>query len=152
MEFYNSDSLYYIFGEVIKLHYYRAHKSLEKVGLYPGQPQLLFSLLKKDGQSQKELSGKLKVKPATITVMIKRMEKAGLIYRKSDEEDQRISRVYLTDKGKEVSGEVKELFKTINKECFSNFTDEEQVILRRLLLQIKENLKIGLEDEKSNKL
>ena len=146
MELFNSNSLYYIFGEVIKMHYYRTHKLFEKVGLYPGQPQLLFSLLRKDGQRQKELAEKLKVKPATITVMINRMEKNGIIYRKSDDEDQRVSRVYLTEKGREVSKEVRELIESINNECFSNFTEEEQVILRRLLLQLRDNLKIALED------
>ncbi|MEW8956737.1 MarR family winged helix-turn-helix transcriptional regulator [Clostridium sp.] len=147
MELFNSDSLYYIFGEVIKMHYYRTHKLFEKVGLYPGQPQLLFSLLRKDGQRQKELAEKLKVKPATITVMINRMEKNGIIYRESDDEDQRVSRVYLTEKGREISKEVKELIESINNECFSNFTEEEQVILRRLLLQLRDNLKIALEDD-----
>ncbi len=42
----------------------------------------------------KELADKRKVKASTTTVMIKRMEKAGLVERKQDEKDQRVSRIF----------------------------------------------------------
>lgn len=142
MENCKHDSLYYVFIEVIRMHYYRTHTLLEKIGVYPGQPPLLIALYHKDGQSQKELSEKLKVKPSTITVMLKRLEKSNIIQRKMDEVDQRVSRVYLTDEGKKVCMELNEVIKIINKECFKNFTIDEQVILRRLFMQMKENLSI----------
>ncbi len=33
-----------------------------------------------------------------------------------------------------------EIVKNIESECFSNFTMEEQVLLRRLLMQMRDNL------------
>lgn len=140
MECFQDDSLYHVFAQVIRLHYHRTHTLLDKVGVYPGQPGMLFSLYKKDGQSQKELANKLNIKPATATVMLNRMEKAGLLERKADATDQRISRVYITEKGGEVCEEVKEVMKIINSECFSNFTSEEEILLRRLLMQVRDNL------------
>jgi DNA-binding MarR family transcriptional regulator len=140
MECYDSNSLYHVFARVIKSHYKRIHSLLEEIGLYPGQHPMLFILGHKGGQSQKELAEKLKIKPATITVMITRMEKVGLVERKQDTEDQRISRVYLTEKGKEIFSLVKEKLEEINEECFKNFTEEEKVLLRRLFLQMLENL------------
>ncbi|WP_315116431.1 MarR family winged helix-turn-helix transcriptional regulator [uncultured Clostridium sp.] len=140
MECIEKDSLYHIFSQVIRLHYYRTHKLLEKVGVYPGQPPMLMALHIKDGQSQKELSDKLNIKPATITMMLKRMEKFDLVERKVDAEDQRVVRVYLTEQGKNLSKEVIQIMKIINQECFSNFTEEEKVLLRRLLMQMKDNL------------
>jgi hypothetical protein len=44
MQFHNSDSLYRVFCETIRFHYCRTYKLLEKIGLYPGQHPLLFSL------------------------------------------------------------------------------------------------------------
>lgn len=137
---YDTDGLYKLFGQIVKLHFTRAHNTLDKLGLYPGQPPLLFSLHCNGGQSQKELADNLGIKPATITVMVKRMEKSELITREQDEEDQRISRVYLTEKGKQVCEELKGVMSILNAECFSNFTDEEKILLRRLLLQVKDNL------------
>lgn len=140
MNCHDPDSLYSVFTQVIRFHYYRTHMLFDKIGVYPGQPYLLFALGRQDGQSQKELAEKLYLKAATITVMLNRMEKAKLIVRRSDKEDQRISRVYLTDEGRELLAKVKEMLKTIEAECFSNFTVEEQLLLRRLLMQMKDNL------------
>lgn len=136
----NKDSLYYIFLEVLRRHYNLTHTLLNNIGIYPGQPPMLFALNKKDGQSQKELAHKLNLKPATITVMVKRMEKENLVVRMQDDKDQRISRVYLTKKGKEVFKKTNEVINNIEKICFQNFTPEEKLLLRRLFMQMKQNL------------
>lgn len=140
MKCFDPESLYHVFIRVIKLHYNRTHVLLDKIGLYPGQPFLLISLFHKDGQSQKELAEMLRVKASTITMMITRLEKAALLERKQDEMDQRISRVYLTEKGKQICEEVNENFIQVEQECFGNFTDEEKVLLRGLLIKMGENL------------
>lgn len=136
----NMDSLYHVFLQVIRLHYQRTHVMLDKIGVYPGQPPMLFTLFHKDGQSQKELANKLKIQPATITVMLKRMEKAGLVERRQDKEDQRIWRVHITEEGRKICAEVNEILKDIDEEMFKNFADEEKILLRRLFMQMRDNL------------
>ncbi|MCY6958085.1 MarR family winged helix-turn-helix transcriptional regulator [Clostridium brassicae] len=148
MNFCEHDSLYHTFIQVIRLHYHRTHMLLEKIGIYPGQPPMLMALYHNDGQSQRELADKLKIKPSTITVMLRRMEKAELVGRRLDTEDQRVSRVYLTQQGKEICEKVKEIIKIIDSECFNGFTIEEKVLLRRLFIQMKDNLS----KEEENKL
>jgi MarR family transcriptional regulator, organic hydroperoxide resistance regulator len=140
MDNYDSDTLYGIFMQVIRFHYYRAHMLLDKIGVYPGQPPLLFIIGKKDGQSQRELAERLHIKAATITIMLNRMEKAKLIERRPDENDQRISRVFLTEQGKKVRLDAIESLKELEQDCFSNFTTEEQLLLRRLFMQMRNNL------------
>lgn len=140
MEKIDRDSLYFVFLEVIRFHYIRTHELLEEIGVHHGQPGMLFTLNKKDGQSQKDLADKLNLAPATITVMLKRMEKAGLVERRQDPEDLRVSRVYLTDKGRTLCEQSNEVMKKIEKETFANFTTEEKIMLRRLLMQMKDNL------------
>ncbi len=143
---YKSDSLYSVFTQVIRFHYYRTHKLLEKIGIYPGQPPLLFIIGKQNGQSQRELADKLRIKAATITVMLKRMARSGLIERRPDPKDQRVSRVYLTENGKRLRAEALETIKTIEEECFRSFTAEEQLILRKLLIQMRDNLKAACDE------
>jgi DNA-binding MarR family transcriptional regulator len=140
MNFLNEDSIYAVFWQVVRYHYSRNHALLEKLGIYPGQPPLLFILGKKDGQSQKELAERLHIKPATITVMLKRMEAAKLVERRPDDADQRVTRVYLSDHGKKVLQEVSESLRILEAECFANFTVEEKTLLRRLLMQMRDNL------------
>lgn len=149
MDIINKDSLYYLFLEIQRLHYYRTHVLLEEIGVYHGQPPMLFILNKKDGQSQKELAEWLNIKASTITVMLNRMEKANLVMRKQDTEDQRISRVYITEEGRKVCKKASGVMKNLEDECFGNFTVEEKVILRRLLMQMKDNLLVANDVEKS---
>ncbi|QQY78842.1 MarR family transcriptional regulator [Keratinibaculum paraultunense] len=147
MEILSKDSLYYNFLEVIRFHYYRTHVLLEEIGVYPGQPPMLFILNQEDGLSQKELANKLKIKPSTITVMLKRMEKANLIVRKKDDKDQRVSRVYLTEKGKKVCEDTIKVVKQIERECFKDFTEEEKETLKSLFLKMKNNIIDAFEEE-----
>jgi DNA-binding MarR family transcriptional regulator len=79
--------------------------------------------------------------------MLGRMEKSGLVERKQDPNDQRVSRVYITDKGKEVCKKSAEVMMQINTDMFSNFSEEEKIIMRRLLIQMRDNL-INSSDEK----
>ncbi len=134
------ESLYGIFHQVIKLNFHRAHQLLEKIGLHPGQAHLLGVVGHEEGISQNQLAKVLNIKPATVTGMIKKLEKAGFIKRKVDEADQRVMRVYTTEIGKELSLELKSYYNGIKKECFKNFTEDELVIFRRLLMQMKSNL------------
>ena len=135
----DKNSLYYIFLEILRVHHYQAHKSLEEIGLYPGQPPLLFILNKNQGKSQRELADMMHVKPSTMNVMIKRMEKGGLIERRQDTEDGRISRVYITDMGREVCKRSYLSMQQMEDKMFSGLTQDERVIFRILLLQVKEH-------------
>lgn len=141
MDTINKDSLYYMFFEIQRLNHYRALHLLDEIGVYPGQPHLLFILDVNGGQSQKELAKRLNVKPSTIAVMLKRMEKTNLVERKQDDKDQRISRVYITEEGKKICEKSKEILNTLEEECFGNLSLEDKANLKRLFMQIRDNLK-----------
>ena len=135
-----NNTLYKTLHEVIGLHHCRSRQLLESQGVYPGQPPLLFALHTEDGQSQKELSQKLGIQPATITMMVRRMAKAGLIERRKDEDDLRISRVYLTDAGRETRDKVEVIISKLHRECFDGLDLAEQESLKALLMKVKANL------------
>jgi DNA-binding MarR family transcriptional regulator len=109
---------------------------------------MLRALWKQEGLTHSELAASLHVQPATMTKMVQRMEKAGFVERKSDPDDQRVSRVYLTDAGRAVEAEVKQVWRTLENETFDGFTMEERVLLRRFFLQVRENL-IKVTEDKS---
>jgi DNA-binding MarR family transcriptional regulator len=143
-----SESIDFLLAQICRLHHARAHTLLETLGLYHGQPPMLRALWKQEGLTHSELAASLHVQPATMTKMVKRMEKAGFVERKSDPDDQRVSRVYLTDAGRAVEAEVKQVWRTLESETFEGFTMEERVLLRRFFLQVRENL-IQVTEDKS---
>ncbi|MCL6430220.1 MAG: MarR family transcriptional regulator [Anaerolineae bacterium] len=126
--------------QVCRLHYLRAHELLEKIGLYRGQPPVLRALSEQEGLTHTELAERLRVTPATITRMLQRMEKAGFVERRPDPEDQRISRVYLTEAGRGVQSALHEVVRTMEAETLAGFSQEERALLRRLLERIRDNL------------
>ena len=134
------ESLDFLLVQICKLHHARAHTLLEELGLYRGQPPVLFALWEREGLTHSELAARLHVKPATITKMINRMEKTGFVQRRSDPEDQRVSRVYLTDAGHAIQNEVERVWRILLEETFVGFSLEERVLLRRFFLQMRDNL------------
>lgn len=136
----NLHSINHLLWEIIKLQFARNHEIFEKYGLHPGQPPLLLSLHNEDGQSQSSLAHNLRVKPSTVTMMIRRLERGELIFRKWDEHDKRVCRIFLTPKGYSICNELKLVNKSTEALYLKNLSVEEQIIFKRLLMQVRDNL------------
>ena len=134
------ETLQMLLSQAMRLYFLRNYAMLEDKSLHPGQVPVLLELSQSGGLSQIELSRRLHVRPPTVAVMLQRMEKADLICRRQDERDQRVTRVYLTEKGREVHRDVQRMIETIDRESLSDFPREEVLLLKRFLRQIKENL------------
>lgn len=111
-------------------HLIRSQKStfqrrLEEEGLCRAQPSIIHILSHCDGATQVELANKLMVTPATISAMLKRMERDEVIERRRSEADQRVTHVYLTEKGKYQAKIACQIFEEINLKTFRNFSPEE---------------------------
>jgi DNA-binding MarR family transcriptional regulator len=134
------ESMEHLLWEISRLRHRRAHAIWDEIGLYHGQPRILEALWEQEGLTHSELAEQAHVRPATVTKMIQRMERAGFLKRKADAEDQRISRVFLTETGRRVQDDVEGAWKRLEEETFAGFTVEERVLLRRFFVQIRDNL------------
>ena len=113
---------------------------MQEFGIYPGQIPVLGLLAHRDGLSQKEIAERLRIKPPTVNVTVQRLEKAGFLYRKADEKDQRISRIYLTEKGQKAKEKGMEKIAENEKILLDGLNDTELCLLRRFLEQITANI------------
>ena len=121
-------------------HRQRAGELLNEIGLHVGQEMMMLVLWECDGVTQTELAEALMIQPATVTVSLRHLERAGFVERKIDLEDQRISRVFVTEKGCELKEAVHEKWSQLEEETFYGLSIEECLLLRRLLMQINQNL------------
>ncbi|MCZ1263277.1 MarR family transcriptional regulator [Paenibacillus tundrae] len=129
-------------SELVKLQRYKVHEKLiNHPELYPGQPPLLFQLEREDGQTQKQLAEQLRRAPATVTVMLKRMESSGFIRREADPKDLRSLRVYLTDQGRAALKELREVFQELDRQAQKDFTPEESQLMSALAQRMVQNLR-----------
>ena len=133
----------YLFVQVMKLHRKLAETGLNDFGLYVGQELILLWLYEQDGMTQSELADVLFVEAPTVTKGLQRMEATGLIERRQDSGDARVSRVYLTPKSRQLIEPLRGLWAEVEQKTIKGLSEPEVMLLRRLLLQILENLSDG---------
>ena len=97
-------------------------------------------LSRKEGMSQKEISENLHISAPTVAVSMKRLEKSGLIERKSDEQDQRRIRIYLTERGRELIEKAQRQVEKSEKIIFKGFSESERCLMKRFFDQMIANL------------
>ena len=103
---------------------------LAQYGIHAGQDILLYYLNQEDGKTVSQLLEDICVQPATISNTINRMVANNLIKKVKDENDMRVSRIFLTEKGKEVFSEVKDVWNILEVQTVEGLTDEEKQVLK----------------------
>lgn len=126
--------------QIFHSHFHYNFAKLEKVDMHPKQFPMLRLLSEYPGLKQIEIAKKLNIKPPTVAVSIKRLEKAGYIERKHDENNQRISRIYITNAGTQVMELGRKIIAEEERTLLQGFTPEEISLVREYLQRINKNL------------
>lgn len=134
------DSIQARIVKLTHLYFRNAFCLLGETGIHPKQMPLLMQLSKKEGMSQKEISENLHISAPTVAVSMKRLEKGGLIERKSDEQDQRKIRIYLTERGRELIEKAQCQVEKSEKIIFKGFSESEKCLMKRFFDQMLANL------------
>ncbi len=135
------ESLGYNLVKLCKAYFNRLNVALNALNIYEGQQNLLMELWNEDGLAQGELTRRLGVEAATVSKAIERMENAGFIRRENSKDDARVNHVFLTNLGRSMEVPVHEAWFAVEDEVLANMTQEERLLLRRLVLQMRDNLK-----------
>ena len=75
---------------------------LEPLGLTYPQYLVMLSLWDKDAKTVGELGSTIGLESNTLTPLLKRMAEAGLVDRVKNSQDERVTRIHLTSKGREL--------------------------------------------------
>ncbi len=134
------DRISFLLARICHAHRSNIHARLSTLDLHVGQEMFLLNLSENEGVTQSELADCLCVQQATVTRMLDRMTKSGFVERRKDEADQRVSRVFLTDAGRVLLEPIATMWEEVEEEMMKNFTLEERLLFRRLLLQVYDNL------------
>jgi DNA-binding MarR family transcriptional regulator len=134
------DNLLHDLGYTARLIQRKLFENLEELGLYHGQQQLLSYLHHHDGSRQRDIGEWLDIRPATLTKMVNRMEKAGFLERKRDPQDKRSMHVYLTKKASDTMRILKHDMKTQEQMALQDFSSDERDCLKDMLARLRENM------------
>jgi DNA-binding MarR family transcriptional regulator len=109
----------------------RFNEVVNEEGLFWGQQDIIILLKHNSGSTVGQLAEMLDVSAATVSVSVKRMEKSGFVERRADENDARITKLYLTEKGESIPSHIKEkmdlqelfITKGMNSDEIQQFSD-----------------------------
>jgi MarR family transcriptional regulator, organic hydroperoxide resistance regulator len=104
-----------------------------EMGISAGTWFTLALLVREDGMSQGELSQRFDVDPSRVTRLAKRLEREGLLRKERDRGDNRVVRMYLTNKGRGLIEGLSDRRERFDRRIGVVLTREELGELRRML-------------------
>ena len=134
-------SFHYLLMAVQAMVHKELLSGLSDTPLSLGQPKVLDYLKEHDGLNQRDIASGCHIEPPTLTALLNRMEKSGLIERRMQDNNRRTLYVYLTPEGRKYQCRVEEEFQKIEKDVFEGLSTEEIDKLMDGLQHVYKNLK-----------
>jgi DNA-binding MarR family transcriptional regulator len=119
----------------------RVTKELARRANVTGPQLTVVKLLETIGDlSLSELSDKIRAQNSTVTGIIDRMEREGLVQRVRSTEDRRVVRIHLTEKGQELAREIPVEPMEILRSALSGLSAAETAELLRLMTKVAKRI------------
>lgn len=121
----------------------RMQQYLQEVGLgeiAPSHGSVLIELDRAEHLSMKELADRVDRDKSTLTVLVNRLESLGYVKRLPDVQDNRITRISLTERARKARRRFTLVSQKMNRAFFEGFSDSELAEFRRLLSKLQSNL------------
>lgn len=90
---------------------------LDKIGLTYPQYLVMNVLWEEDNQTITAIASRLDLEPSTITPLVKRLEQSKFVARKRNAQDERQVKVLLTDRGRALRADTRELVDALYKKA-----------------------------------
>ncbi len=101
-------------------------------GLHPGQDALLMLVWQRPGLRQTDLAGQLGVEPPTVTRMVRRLERGGLVVRRRDQDGGRTLRIHPTPRTRLLEAMVRRTWADLDGELLAAHGPVDAERFRRL--------------------
>jgi DNA-binding MarR family transcriptional regulator len=111
----------------------------EMEGLAPSHGDILNALFKYSELTMKDLAKEINKDKSTVTALINKLVNLGYIERTRDITDSRIVYITLTEKGKNLQTDFKEISDKLIERVYKDISKNEQEVLINILNKIKNN-------------
>jgi MarR family transcriptional regulator for hemolysin len=121
-----------------------ADQRARQFGISRAQWGVLVRLDRSEGLKQTELAEILDLQPITLTRLLDRLAKNGLIERRADPNDRRANRLYLTPAARPLIAKLADLGHDMMETVLDGLDDESNARLLRDLIAMKDNLRSAI--------
>ena len=128
-----------LFTDMARIHTAYVERRLLPLGLHAGQGAIISALGECGPCSQKELAEYRHVSAATISVMLRRMEKSGLIVR-SASDDGKHNQISLTEEGNKAFEALRRDREGEAERVFAGLSAEDMAAAERIFKTLSHNL------------
>lgn len=127
----------------VRLHQQRMSREMAKKNATPPEAFCLSLVAREDGMSQRDLAARLHLSRPWITRLLQTLEKSGAVVRRVDEQDQRLTRVFITESGRERERELRGVMSVYMARTIETLSDDEKDQLSDLL----DKMNAGISDD-----
>lgn len=135
------------------------HAISRMYNVYAGQNDMtmsigyvLLNIDLEEGTPATKIGPSIGMEPRSLTRMLKTLEEKGWIYRKTDPNDKRFVKVYLTEKGKRKRNFAREGVISFNKRIRNAIPDDKLKIFVEVLDTVNKLVEVETENTKANLL
>lgn len=132
------------FHQAMLAHRQLLFREMAEHGLHPGQAFCVAAISHREGITQAELAEELGVSRPTVSVMLRKLERAGVVERRTDTDDQRYTRLSLTAEGRARYGVMHTVLAEIAEKAVAPMSATDQAELTRLLGMLTDNIQAAL--------
>ena len=111
-----------------------------RMPLLPGQPKILEYVAENNGCIAKDICRGCVLDKSTMTSLLARMEREGLLEKSGSPADRRAYHIFLTPRGEQAAGEVKKIFTETDEKAFRGIPAGERESFLSTLRKIIANL------------
>jgi len=123
-------------GRIFSLHRQAMQRLYANTETHHGEVLALRLLAHHDGMSQRDLAETLHLSRPRVTNILQGLEKAGAVRREDDPEDQRLTRVFLTEEGRRQEVGHRQAFEEFLDKTIGILSDQDKKDLARILDQV----------------
>jgi len=130
----------FLVNDIARLISAEYNRMMKPLGLTRAQWRVIVHLHREDGLTQVELARLLGTGKVAVGGLVNRLEKSGWVKRRIDPDDRRANRVFLTEKGHAIEGDMMSTGRILTTRILSGLSEEERRRLTELLLVVKQSL------------
>ena len=131
------ETVSYLLARVTTAFRNSLERQMGQIGLHGGQIFVLLELWKQDGLRQIDIAGRLNLSAPTINKMLKGLIEINLVTRSRLDNDARSTRIFLTERGREMREQIEGQWLELEENCLTGLTETERLVLFELLGKLR---------------
>ncbi len=109
-------------------------------GIFPSHGEIIGSLLLNGPLQMKDIARIIDKDKSTVTALTDKLIRLHYVVKHRDSDDNRVSIISLTEKGKALKPYYKEISKSLREQAYKGFSDDEKKLLCNMLEKLDSNL------------